>query len=286
MEGVQPGGVVALLPMIYPHEQARIDVPIYLVAACAYCRGPTFSPFCSWCGNHVCSGCGDAHWRCCLGCSTCGAVAAPAGSCRLCGLALCDSCIGTHVCAPQGSNNDFGDSPREGSHPSSLEEDICVEKVAGTGGCDESREWDEFDRVSGAWDVGGAVQLQHNLTVRMGRVAVQVSSDDDDVFGASVNDFRRLADQLAWDFPSGVVTVHLDRKKALVFVPGRETNACALSTALSWAKHFAALTIAIRTRAGKIEFSVLDVMWFPGQSSRLPFFQGRFLSAVRALGVE
>jgi len=77
------------------------------------------------------------------------------------------------------------------------------------------------------------------------------------------------------------------RKKALVFNSGRKVNTTVIDTALSWAKHYDALSIAIRTQAGgRIEFSILEVIWYPGQSSRLSFFRSRFLEAIWALDVK
>jgi len=170
----------------------------------------------------------------------------------------------------------------------------CFESLLGdTGGCNETiqEEVGAFDRLSCAWGVGGAVQLKHNTCVRVAIIPGQNSFDDGVTrrcFGSCVDDFRRLADQLAWDMPNGLIILHLDRKKALIFKPGREVNATVIDTALSWAKkHYDALGIAIRTQAGgRIQFGILEVTWYLGQSSRLSFLRHRFLEAIRALGVE
>ena len=222
-------------------------------------------------------------WCSVLRCSGCGASA---GSCSSCGVALCSNCLGTHVCLLRESNDDFEDSPR-GEPPG--EANSMENLEAGTGGCDDSVQgWvDAFDQVRIAWEVGGAVQLKHNICVRVGRAPAQVTFDDDvghRNFGESIDDFKRLAAELSWDVPNGLVILQLDRKKTIVFT-AREANAVGIDNALSWLKHHDALGIAVRTHHGNIEIGVLDVTWAPGQSTRLPYFMSRFLEAARALGI-
>ena len=178
---------------------------------------------------------------------------------------------------------DFEDSPRGSLNSLHSEEEDRVPE-AGTGGCD--REDDMFDKVARAWGAGGAVQLKYNICVSVQRLDEEWLDDGlaQRRFG-NIEDFRRIADELAWDIPSGFVAIHLDRKKCLVFMPGRgEANAAGIDAALSWAKHYDALTIAIRGSAS--ELAILDVTWFPGQSSRLSFFVSSFIAAVRAVSVE
>ena len=283
MEGMVPGNVAVRLPLV-DLQGGRVDVPIFFAGVCAYCSDPTFAPPCSWCCNHLCAACSRTHWRFCAGSRcACGALAR-VWSCQFCYQPLCNSCRGVHTCL---QNGEFEDSPRGslgGDSPSLHSEEENRVPEAGTGGCDRAD--DMYDQVTEAWNAGGSVQLKYNICVCVQRVDEEWLDDGlaHRRFG-SMEDFKRIADELAWDIPNGFVVIHLVRKKCLVFMPGRgEANAAGIDAALSWAKHYDALTIAIRGSAP--ELAVLDVTWFPGQSSRLSFFISSFIAAVRAVSVE
>ena len=184
--------------------------------------------------------------------------------------------------------DDFDDSLRE--WPRVLSEDVdngendedplgdsdCVASQAGTGGCDDTiKIFDWFDKIRSAWDeAGDTIQLKHNMCVRFSLVPALDSCD------GCVNSFQSIAEGLAWDIPNGLVTLHLERKKAIVFRPGRAKEAASVDTALSWAKHHNTLAVAILARSERIEFAILEVTWMPGQSSRLHFLSTMFWRAM------
>ena len=78
----------------------------------------------------------------------------------------------------------------------------------------------------------------------------------------SLDDFRRLASDLAWDAPSGLVVVHLEKEKTLVFKDGKEPIASGVYSALSYLRRCAALGLLLYGE-GKVAF--LENHWRPGQ---------------------
>ena len=69
----------------------------------------------------------------------------------------------------------------------------------------------------------------------------------------SLDDFRRLASDLAWDVPSGLVVVRLEREKTLVFKDGKEPTASGVYSALSYLRRCVALGLLLYGE-GKIAF--------------------------------
>ena len=63
-------------------------------------------------------------------------------------------------------------------------------------------------------------------------------------FGRVV-DFKRLADELFWDAPSGLVVVNLDKEKAVVFKAGQEPSSIAVSSALTYLRRWAGMGLAV-----------------------------------------
>ena len=49
-----------------------------------------------------------------------------------------------------------------------------------------------------------------------------------------IGDFRRLAEELAWDAPAGIVVVNLEKEKALVFKAGQEPTVIGGYSALAY----------------------------------------------------
>ena len=49
-----------------------------------------------------------------------------------------------------------------------------------------------------------------------------------------IGDFKRLAEELAWDVPAGIVVVNLEREKTLVFKAGEEPSAIGGFSALAY----------------------------------------------------
>jgi len=77
-----------------------------------------------------------------------------------------------------------------------------------------------------------------------------------------LGDFQRLASCLAWDVPSGVVVVNLEKEKALVFKDGQEPTASGVYSALSYLRRCAALGLLLYGE-GKVAF--LENHWGPGR---------------------
>ncbi len=80
-----------------------------------------------------------------------------------------------------------------------------------------------------------------------------------------LGDFRRLASDLAWDVPSGLVVVHLEKEKTLVFKDGQEPIASGVYSALSYLRRCAALGLLLYGE-GKIAF--LEIIGGLGKSAR------------------
>ena len=77
-----------------------------------------------------------------------------------------------------------------------------------------------------------------------------------------LGDFRRLASDLAWEVPSGLVVVNLAKEKTLVFKDGQEPTAPGAYSALSYLRRCAALGLMVYGD-GKLAF--LENHWGPGR---------------------
>ena len=88
-------------------------------------------------------------------------------------------------------------------------------------------------------------------------------------FGKVIH-FKRLADELFWDAPSGLVVVNLDREKTILFRSGREPTSMALSSALSYLRRWAGM--------GLVMFEQDNVAFLESH-----FYQGSVRSSVRRL---
>ena len=216
-------------------------------------------------------------------------------------LTLCCRCLGTHVCTQRYSNLDFEDSPRGASteqHDRDHEDEKASHHILlGTTpvsieGSRSSYELldeavDEYDQLIDAWATGSTIHLKRHVCVRVVPISGTVCFADGinlRRFGDCLQDFQRIREALEWDVPSGIVVLHLDRKKAIAFTSSRDCNVTEMNTAIAWARRYDALAIGTRTRASNNEFSILEITWLPGQSSRQPFFTHIFLEAVRAIG--
>ena len=73
--------------------------------------------------------------------------------------------------------------------------------------------------------------------------------------------FKRLADELFWDVPSGLVVVNLDREKAILFRSGQVPASIAVCSALSYLRRWAGMGLAVFDN-DKIAF--LECHWYPG----------------------
>ena len=75
-----------------------------------------------------------------------------------------------------------------------------------------------------------------------------------------VADFQRLADELFWEIPSGLVVIHVERGKAIIFKAGQEPSPIVLRSALLYLRRFAGMGLAMHTD----HFSFLECHWYPG----------------------
>ena len=77
-----------------------------------------------------------------------------------------------------------------------------------------------------------------------------------------IGDFQRIASSVAWDVPSGVVVVNLNKEKALVFRDAQEPAVSGVYSALSYLRRCAALGLLIY---GEGKFAFLENHWGPGR---------------------
>ena len=73
--------------------------------------------------------------------------------------------------------------------------------------------------------------------------------------------FRRLADELFWNVPAGLIVVNLDREKAILFKSGREPPSIAICSALSYLRRWAGMGL-VMFDVDKLAF--LECHWYPG----------------------
>ena len=73
--------------------------------------------------------------------------------------------------------------------------------------------------------------------------------------------FKRLADELFWDIPSGLIVVNLDREKAILFKSGREPASIAVCSALFYFRRWAGMGLAM---FGKDKIAFPECHWYPG----------------------
>eukprot|EP00973_Karenia_brevis_P007783 1056421-Karenia_brevis.AAC.2 len=270
MESSLQEAPLLLIPVLHIDSTIPMDrqvvVPLYAAAPCAHCGALTLPSSCQRCGYNFCAACGSDH------CYYCWEWRRSDTQADMTGRSIIDFEL-TPLEA------DFEDSPRSNENQQTL--DLVVAT-----GSDHTGSVDLYDKLIWAWNEGGPVQLKFNISVQVAHVsdvpplsagACQRQLD------ASIATFQRLAEHLAWDVPKGIVAVHLDRKKTVVFQPGQKANSATLESGLSWIKHDDSFGVVIRACAGATEFGILDVTWCAGQTSRLPFFQNAFLSAASAM---
>ena len=89
------------------------------------------------------------------------------------------------------------------------------------------------------------------------------------IFGKVIH-FKRLADELFWDCPSGLAVVNLDRENLFLFRSGREPTSMALSSALSYLRRWAGM--------GLVMFEQDNIAFLESH-----FYQGSVRSSVRRL---
>ena len=84
-------------------------------------------------------------------------------------------------------------------------------------------------------------------------------------FGNDVDDFRLLAEALAWEFPQGGAFIHVDKQCTVVCIPGRPVHAAHVTSALSWLRSLRWQTfgIVLRSAGDRAQGAFLDVLFQP-----------------------
>ena len=162
-------------------------------------------------------------------------------ACPFCYAHLCDA----YGPGFQGVESDAGSSSDESQH---LDDEVysCLRNLAGS----------EYAQVTVGWD---------NMWVACSSFReLENSRVNGRAFG-HLGDFRRLASDLAWDVPSGLVVVNLAKEKTLVFKDGQEPIASGVYSALSYLRRCVALGLLLYGE-GKIAF--LETIGGLGKSAR------------------
>ena len=159
-------------------------------------------------------------------------------ACPFCYAHLCDA----YGSGFQGAESDAGSSSDESQH---LDDEVynCLRSLAGS----------EYAQVTVGWD---------NMWIACSSFReLENSRVNGRAFGC-LGDFRRLASDVAWEVPSGLVVVNLAKEKTLVFKDGQEPIASGVYSALSYLRRCAALGLLLYGE-GKIVF--LENHWGPGR---------------------
>ena len=155
----------------------------------------------------------------------------------------CPYCF-AHLCDAYGAGLQHGESDGSSSDDSQIRDDEafnCLRSIAGS----------EYAQVT-LQDMWIAVSSFRELD--SARV-------DGRPFGL-IGDFQRVASVLAWDVPSGVVVVHLEKQKALIFRDGQVPTDSGVYSALIYLRRNVALGLLIY---GEGKFAFLENHWGPGR---------------------
>ena len=155
----------------------------------------------------------------------------------------CPYCF-AHLCDAYGAGLQHGESDGSSSDDSHVRDDQafnCLRSIAGS----------EYAQVT-LQDMWIAVSSFRELD--SARV-------DGRPFGL-IGDFQRVASVLAWDVPSGVVVVHLEKQKALIFRDGQVPTDSGVYSALIYLRRNVALGLLIY---GEGKFAFLENHWGPGR---------------------
>ena len=158
----------------------------------------------------------------------------------------CPFCY-AHLCDAYGSgfhNTRESDAGSSSDDSQNRDDEVysCLRSLAGS----------EYAQVTVGWD---------NMWVACSSFReLENSRVNGRAFGC-LGDFRRLASDLAWEVPSGLVVVNLAKEKTLVFKDGQEPTAPGAYSALSYLRRCAALGLMVYGD-GKIAF--LENNWGPG----------------------
>ena len=155
----------------------------------------------------------------------------------------CPYCF-AHLCDAYGAGLQHGESDGSSSDDSQNRDDDMFYRLKSIAGS-------EYKQVS-VNDMYVAVSSFRELE------SARVSGRS---FGG-IGDFQRLASCLAWDVPSGVVVVNLNKEKVLVFRDGQEPALSGVYSALSYLRRCAALGLMLY---GDGSIAFLENHWGPGR---------------------
>ncbi len=211
--------------LLTPH-----DYPVVLLLPCAFCSAPCTAPPCSGCGYSYCGLCGP-----------------------------CRACFA--------SPDDYEDSPRD---LPLLE--ITSELSADTGSTEElvvepdlyeKLRDDLFRTVPIALDQGYLVQL-HLPLLSSCEIEDEIVTKKR-TFGTSGMDFQRLARNLAWELPAGLLVINLDRKRTLLFAKEYvyQLQVKNIHSALSWMRtSVGSFGLCVKGRGHRVDCTLIGVVNF------------------------
>ncbi len=198
-----------------------------------------------------------------LPCADCSAPC-PAPPCPGCGFSYCPMCGPCRHCAT--SPDDYEDSPRD---PPLLE--ITSEPAADTGSTEElvvgpdlyEKLRDGLFRAPIALDDGYVVQLHLPLLSNC-EIEDEIVTKKR-TFGTSGMDFERLARNLAWELPAGLLVVNLDRKRTLLFAKEYvyQLQVKDIHSALAWMRNnVGSFGLCVKGRGHRVDCTLIGVVNF------------------------
>ena len=209
--------------LLTPH-----DYPVVLLYPCALCSAPCPAPPCTGCGCSYCPVCGPCRY--------------------------CDT-----------SPEDFEDSPRD---PPLLE--ITSEISADTGSTEELVVGpDLYEKLRDDLFRGVPLPFDDAYLVQLHLPLLSDCEIEDEIvtkkrtFGTSGADFQRLARNLAWELPAGLLVVNLDRKRTLLFAKEYvyQLQVRDIHSALSWMRNnVGSFGLCVKGRGHRVDCTLIGVV--------------------------
>ena len=193
-----------------------------------------------------------------------------------CGWSYCSRCTCSY-CSPP-APQEYEDSPRE----------LVAESSADTGATEQLVIMPTlYEQLRESRD---PLQLKGGVFVKLmfpelGRCVIEdeIASR---AFGSSVDDFKRLCRNLAWDYPGGLALINLDRQRTLVFAQEThyEPNVADLSSALAWIQTTpGTLGLLVRARGDVVDCTLFAVVFYEEHAQEhLAQRRDRVLNEVRS----
>ena len=207
-----------------------------------------------------------------VACSLCAMEGAT--QCDVCKLSLCFFCHWQHPCLA--FTDDFCDSPRGPLHDgTALPYTFC--KV-------EAFKHAAAGSPSSCVRMGAEMYIYMEGFKQLSDVILNTGLGWH-AFGRSIFDFQVYCEALSWDIPEGIVAINSNRKRALVFQPGRFPTALKIKSALSYLRALNAIGIFMHWPGNEpYVFSLVEVHRFAGQSLRLNTLRKQLYLAAAIFG--